>query len=73
MVVSVKYLRHRLLLGYSRAEVRRSFITTAVREESQVTPQGRHRQGSNHRLYLSRESVETPPNVTWARRPKQGT
>ena len=26
-----------------RAEVRRSFITTTVREESQVTPQGRHR------------------------------
>ena len=25
-----------------RAEVRRSFITTTVREESQVTPQGRH-------------------------------
>ena len=27
----------------SRAEVRRSFITTTVRDESQVTPQGRHR------------------------------
>ena len=27
-----------------RAEVRRSFITTTVREESQVTPQGRHQQ-----------------------------
>ena len=26
-----------------RAEVRRSFIITTVREESQVTPQGRHR------------------------------
>ena len=26
----------------SRAEVRRSFITTTVRDESQVTPQGRH-------------------------------
>ena len=26
-----------------RAEVRCSFITTTVREESQVTPQGRHR------------------------------
>ena len=26
-----------------RAEVRRSFIATTVREESQVTPQGRHR------------------------------
>ena len=26
-----------------KAEVRRSFITTAVRDESQVTPQGRHR------------------------------
>ena len=26
----------------SRAEVRLSFITTTVREESQVTPQGRH-------------------------------
>ena len=26
-----------------RAEVRRSFITTTVREESQVTPQGHHR------------------------------
>ena len=26
-----------------RAEVRRSFITTTVRDESQVTPQGRHR------------------------------
>ena len=31
-----------LLRGY-RAEVRRSFITTTVRDESQVTPQGRHR------------------------------
>ena len=28
---------------FYRAEVRRSFITTTVREESQVTPQGRHR------------------------------
>ena len=27
----------------SRAEVRRSFITTTDRDESQVTPQGRHR------------------------------
>ena len=27
----------------SRAEVRRSFITTTVWDESQVTPQGRHR------------------------------
>ena len=27
----------------TRAEVRHSFITTTVREESQVTPQGRHR------------------------------
>ena len=27
----------------SRAEVRSSFITTTVREESQVTSQGRHR------------------------------
>ena len=26
-----------------RAEVRRSFITTTIRDESQVTPQGRHR------------------------------
>ena len=26
----------------SRAEVRRSFVTTTVRDESQVTPQGRH-------------------------------
>ena len=26
-----------------RAEVRSSFITTPVRDESQVTPQGRHR------------------------------
>ena len=26
-----------------RAEVRRSFITKTVRDESQVTPQGRHR------------------------------
>ena len=26
-----------------RAEVRRSFNTTTVRDESQVTPQGRHR------------------------------
>ena len=26
-----------------RAEVRRSFVTTTVRKESQVTPQGRHR------------------------------
>ena len=26
-----------------RVEVRRSFITTTVRDESQVTPQGRHR------------------------------
>ena len=26
-----------------RAKVRRSFITTTVRDESQVTPQGRHR------------------------------
>ena len=26
-----------------RAEVRRSFITTTVRDKSQVTPQGRHR------------------------------
>ena len=35
----------------TRAEVRRSFITTTVREESQVIPQGRHRdqQGSNWR------------------------
>ena len=29
--------------GDYRAEVRRSFITTTVREEPQVTPQGRHR------------------------------
>ena len=33
--------------GICRAEVRRSFITTTAREESQVTPQGRHRWGSN--------------------------
>ena len=34
----------RLVPGISRAEVRRSFITTTVREEeSQVTPQRRHR------------------------------
>ena len=26
----------------NRAEVRSSFLTTTVREESQVTPQGRH-------------------------------
>ena len=26
-----------------RAKVRRSFITTTVRDETQVTPQGRHR------------------------------
>ena len=32
-----------------RAEVCRSFITTTVREESQVTPQERHRYGSNWR------------------------
>ena len=34
------------IAGYNlahRAEVRRSFITTTVRDESQVTPQGRHR------------------------------
>ena len=30
-------------IGASRAEVRRSVIATTVREESQVTPQGRHR------------------------------
>ena len=35
------------LQGVTRAEVRSSFITTTVREESQVTPQGRHRQGPN--------------------------
>ena len=32
-----------------RAEVRRSFIPTTVRDESQVTPQGRHRWGSNRK------------------------
>ena len=31
------------LLESDRAEVRRSFITTTVRDKSQVTPQGRHR------------------------------
>ena len=31
----------------SRAEVRRSFITTTVLDESQVTPQGRHKQQDN--------------------------
>ena len=30
-------------VNLDRAEVRRSFITTTVRDESQVTPQGRHR------------------------------
>ena len=35
-----------------RAEVRRSFIPTTVRDESQVTPQGRHRWGSNQRLNI---------------------
>ena len=29
--------------AFNRAEVRRSFNTTTVRKESQVTPQGRHR------------------------------
>ena len=29
--------------GTYRAQVRRSFITTTVLDESQVTPQGRHR------------------------------
>ena len=50
-----RYITVRLLCSYivttrlllssydSRAEVRRSFITTTVRDESQVTPQGRHR------------------------------
>ena len=41
------YLTHKSFLSQpmqiSRAEVRRSFITTTVRDESQVTPQGRHR------------------------------
>ena len=32
-----------------RAEVRRSFITTNVRDESQVTPQGRHRSCGQHK------------------------
>ena len=32
-----------LFLTNNRAEVLRSFITKTVREESQVTPQGRHR------------------------------
>ena len=30
------------LAFFCMAEVRRSFITTTVREESQVTPQGRY-------------------------------
>ena len=41
-----------------RAEIRRSFITTTVREESQVTPQGRHgaatgrvRTGDQHYIF----------------------
>ena len=37
------YRKVNILHRWSRAEVRRSFITTTVRDESQVTPQGRHR------------------------------
>ena len=37
------WLRSRSPRPNHRAEVRRSFITTTVRDESQVTPQGRHR------------------------------
>ena len=33
--------RHRAVMK-ARAQVRRSFVTTTVRDESQVTPQGRH-------------------------------
>ena len=32
-----------LLTKHHRAEVRSSFITTTVRDQSQVTPQGLHR------------------------------
>ena len=47
------------------SEVRRSFITTTVREESQVTPQGRHRYGSNLRPTAS----SSMPLQTWTRHP----
>ena len=46
-----------------RAEVRRSFITTTIRDESQVTPQGHHRQGSNKRPTAS----SSMPLPTWTR------
>ena len=44
-----------------RAEGRRSFFTTTVLEESQVTPQGRHRKGSNWRPTVS----SSMPLPTW--------
>ena len=48
-----------------RAEVHHSFITTTVQDESQVTPQGRHRQGSNWRPTAS----SSMPLPTWTRHP----
>ena len=47
------------------AEVRRSFIITTVCEESQVTPQGRHRKGSNWRPTVS----NSMPLPTWTSHP----
>ena len=46
-----------------------AFITTTVREESQVTPQGSHWQGSNWRPTAS----SSMPLPTWTRHPYQST
>ena len=56
-----------LVAAKYRAEVRRSFITTTVRDESQVTPQGRHREGSNWRPTAS--SSMPLPTSSWTRHP----
>ena len=40
--VRISFAYRHWCMAVPRAEVRRSFITTTVREESQVTPQGRH-------------------------------
>ena len=48
-----------------RAEVRSSFITTTIRDKSQVTPQGRHLLGSNWRPTTS----SSMPLPTWTRHP----
>ena len=58
-VAQLESLRN--LKSATMPDVRRSFITTTVRDESKVTPQGRHR-------YRDRTRLVTPGTVNPARR-----